>query len=307
MTSSQETLQNAAEYYARTHYTNPKLLLIESGTHSQAWKLTCNEGEFALRANTRDSHFKRDKLISEKIKNVRVPEVIDIKKASDDSYVCVSQYIDGQTLADSIKSSGRFEHKKIFVENIMHIHSSDISKHLEGYGKIASGKGENKSWGDFLAGLYRNDTVKEELAELVEQDLVKNSVVEDAQNMTRNLLDDTDNLENLDKYLLHGDYQPNNIILSNDHLYIIDWGNSKLGDFVYDLVWTSMHPPSLLSLDELLAVYKDNDFDMKNINERVLLCKISIYISWMINSFNNKKYDLVRNDVRGLRKMLNEL
>lgn len=43
--------------------------------------------------------------------------------------------------------------------------------------------------------------------------------------------------------IIHGDYHPHNIILTNDGTaYVIDWTNINIADFRIDLAWTLLLP-----------------------------------------------------------------
>lgn len=50
-----------------------------------------------------------------------------------------------------------------------------------------------------------------------------------------------DKIQNLDLSLLHKDYHPNNLLITpEEELFVIDWGNVEVGDYRFDLAWTTM-------------------------------------------------------------------
>jgi Ser/Thr protein kinase RdoA (MazF antagonist) len=91
----------------------------------------------------------------------------------------------------------------------------------------------------------------------------------------------------------------NLIVKDNIIIGVLDWGNAKYGDFAYDIMWSAMHGPEVVNLKELVSAYESAGFDNANIEKRLMLCKVSVLISWAmfsneIGNFANSQADQKR-------------
>lgn len=99
-------------------------------------------------------------------------------------------------------------------------------------------------------------------------------------------------LSNYVTYPTHGDAQPNNFILSNNCLYLIDWEFAGLNDYIYDIVCFGNNDFALSY--RLLCQYESNPTN--NHIQRLLGWKIYQSLQWYLvasyKAFNYPQSDI---------------
>lgn len=88
------------------------------------------------------------------------------------------------------------------------------------------------------------------------QDQIKKYFPEFANNIDQIRDKLVSNVDRGQKYLCHGDYQPNNLVFNNDHLYIIDWGSTTFAAKELDLACFATQLGNMLYKKENQSDYK---------------------------------------------------
>ncbi|QQG44616.1 MAG: phosphotransferase [Candidatus Roizmanbacteria bacterium] len=101
--------------------------------------------------------------------------------------------------------------------------------------------------------------------------------------------------------MANGDYCYNNLISDGKKITaVIDWGESRYGDFVLDLAWLDFWKSEVNYGDILKVGYKNKDKDFKNYEKRFRCYKIFIGITSIVIAAKHddqKDYILVKNDI----------
>jgi len=281
--------------------------VLGGGHHSQAYKFETEDNTLVLRISPKKDHFLRDKFIADRWPDLLVPKVVETSRFEGGGYYAVSEYVEGNVLASGWEFNPELNPKDVkdsFVEALVNIAKTDVSS-TSGYGKILDdGRGEFDSWQDFLMAVFESGTgANIKIKRQVEEGLYDSKLLEQAEAATRKLLADTSTYET--KHLLHGDFQPHNVIVKEkDVVAVLDWGNAKYGDFAYDIMWCVMHGPEVASLKEIKSTYKRSGLDTTEIHTRLKLAEISILISWAMFSNEIGNYDNAKSDQARLNDLL---
>jgi len=292
--------------FIKAKFNGRNLEPLGEGHHSEAYKFEMDGETFVLRTSPKQDHFQRDKFIAEHWPQLPVPEIKETGTMEDGAYYAVWEFIEGHVLASGWQFNPGVELKKVkpsFIENMINISSASVDL-TSGYGKImAGGTGQYDSWQTFLLGGFENPKVKQAIEVQVEAGRFDADLLAAAEYETRRLLSENPVYET--RHLLHGDYQPHNVIVKDGMVAaVLDWGNAKYGDFAYDVMWYSMHGPEVASMDEITAAYEDSSLDTAGLETRLRLCKISILIAWAMFSNEIGNHDNAQSDQNRLRDLL---
>lgn len=273
---------------------------VDQGHYSSAFSFENAGKPLILRLSPKDSHFYRDRFIYEQYgQQLPVAEVLDIGRFDEKRFYCISSELPGQKLAE-LRSVGETT-KRAFIQQLTRISSVEVGG-SSGYGKVLQTGGEFSSWKDFLLAWQSPQSESYKKLQIqMDTGHLQPTVLRDAQAATDELTTKTYE----QRHLIHGDYQPYNILVEGGVVRaVLDWGNVKYGDFAYDIIWTSMHPPQVASEQELTDEYASTGFNMANIEKRLLAVKISIYVSWAMFSNEIGNYEESQKNQRDLAKLL---
>lgn len=252
---------------------------IDSGHYSSAFRFEHQKTSYTLRLSPKQEHFHRDKLIFEKYGHeLPVAEILAVGRFELGKYFCVSRALNGHKLAETTTANN--QQISSFMQQLTRISKVDIKESV-GYGRIMGDGGEFDSWESFLEGWDESTEAGIELEEQIKAGYFDRGLINEAKAALTTLSAATYEK----RHLIHGDFQLHNILFQNNIISaVLDWGNAKYGDFAYDIVWTSMHPPRVTTEAELVDIYAISGLDVTNIKDRIRAVKISIYIGWAIFS-----------------------
>ena len=231
---------------------------IGSGIIAKTFGFSVNKREYIIRFNTRKIDFEKDKYCSENFSSnkIPIPGLLKIGKAGAKSYYAISEKCKGQLIDDFDNSS--MEKLLIKVFNLM-FEIKSVLLTEDGYGEFdKNGKADYGSWRSYILSAPQTDDVSKMLYEKILQLIIYCPE---------------------ERYLIHGDLGFNNILSDGKNITgIIDWGDAKYGDFVYDMSWISFWL-SEIPYEKLFKIYiNERNIFIKDYQERMLCYKFFLAI-----------------------------
>jgi hygromycin-B 4-O-kinase len=252
---------------------------IKSGERSKAFIFETKRVKYIFRINNQDIGFRKDKYAYKHFsKFAPIPEVVKIGQFKEQFY-SISQYCIGKTLTDSNTVLPSLLINSLFttLDELQNVPIPNNAK----YG-ITNVNGEAKysSWEKWI--LKKNIMVTKNDGSFYSWDEVKTiSFVE------RNIIDELFNkVERLipfipkEKYLIHGDYGPGNIMIDNDRVTgVIDWNEYAYGDFLFDVAWLDFWINKTDFINEYKVHFQKNGKYIRYYTERMMCHKLFIGVN----------------------------
>ncbi len=207
---------------------------IGSGLFSQAFSFTVEQQAFVFRLNAWEEDFQKDAFACDRFSTpaLPIPRVVRIGRFDETQYFAIAERCEGQT----IQVMDELQVRNVIAElfNALDIiHGIDISTYT-GWGLTnAVGNGLFETWQDYLLSLYNQKFVFD-WSKLIQHTFLEQDVYEAFLEAMKQLLPYCP----LEKYLVHGDFGFDNVISDGKQITgVLDWAESRLGDFVYDIAY----------------------------------------------------------------------
>lgn len=239
---------------------------IDKGLIKQVFHVESATSQFILSISEHEIDHLRSKLLDKLLLNLSVPykKLISCGKV-DHLFYEITNYIPGVTLSDKLQDFKKIESD--LISSLQTIHNTDISNYT-GYGFLDPVNGTvHNTMSDFIEGFFAPDIdgYWKNWTELFNSTFLDREIF-------YNILDELRELEpkvNQYRYLIHGDFHSANILTDGNKITgIIDWDNAQIGDFLHDIIFLQMELHELNILDNFLEVYKQQHFDLTNLDLR---------------------------------------
>ena len=240
------------------------------------------DNEYIFRFPKRDSAYRTIMMENEVLKelnkvlpdNIKVPNYLYINLDTDYPFVGYKM-INGEFLSDELYDSMSKEEKKNFINNMMTfiniLHSLDINKfNLD----------EVDSYENYK---MRYEEFKEKCYKYFDKDLI-----EKTDSLFNNYFNDK-KMHEFEKVIIHGDLSTDHIIITDDGIGIIDFGDTRVFDKAYDYQW----------------LYLLDKNEINNIIDNYSIDRIKFYTS--IIPYYGIVYALEINDKEMLEKNIKQL
>lgn len=251
---------------------NFNLQPIGNSVISKSWRYSLNSKQFILRISPRITDFDKDKYCSEHFSSelIPIPKIIRIEKGENGLYYCISVKCNGEII-DNFEDKNIFNLIPLVLNLAYELRRIRISPEAK-YGNF-DGKGKAKfdTWKDYLTNtLAIDDFTRILYAKILK--LIKYCP------------------EN--KFLIHGDFGLNNILSDGSQITgIIDWGDAKYGDFLYDLAWICFWSSTIPYERLFLNYYAQKGVPIPYYKERLLCytCFLGINVLKFLQETKDKK------------------
>lgn len=271
--------KQAVRLFLRRHY-NPsidKVVPLEGGELSQAFVFQSNDQDLVIRINTTDQTFLRDQFAVDCFRstNVPVPKILEIGRFSPQYYYAISERVEGKPL-----DRYPLEVLEPLIPPLMNIldeiHLRTLSG-KSGYGGInARGEGEFATWTAYIT--TELDSL---LSKLHPDD--KGSLAEAIATLPELIPYCSEA-----RCMLHGDFSLDNLISDGQTITgVIDWGNCKYGDWVFDVAWMDFWTPAFEFGHKYAKRLPDLRLHTTHFTQRLLCYRIIIALR-AINFFRQK-------------------
>lgn len=207
---------------------------------------------------------------------VPAPNVFLIERAAANNEqltLCVEEKLPGEPLDNLLESPFVNEDwKKEIVKEAGFVLANIHSVKTQGYGSLdQDGKGLYDSWGAYI---LETAAKRERLMEASKNIGLDFHYIEEA---TRILEGYKEMYRNVDSRLMHGDYGPKHILVSENKISgIIDFEGCKAGDIARDFAWWEYFRGDTLPVNWLIEGYEKTGELGENFELRMQLCLLSL-------------------------------
>lgn len=273
---------------------------IQGGAVSQSFSFFDQNQAYIIRFNYRDLGFYKDDYAARHFSSetVPIPQVIKIGKYQEHFY-CLSEKAPGATL-DTFSNTGEQALLPCTLKTLKTIHSIKVAPEA-GYSYLDRfGQGECKTWQSHLLDKIENPYYSWE--EKIKQGLMDEDTFRKAKETILNLLQ---YLPESCQHILHGDYGSDNLLIHENKVSaVIDWNNSLIGDWVFDIAYLEYWNPEIGYIVKARELYEDTNFSLKHFNHRAF-CYLVIHGLAITGFFiHNEQRDRYDTEIKKLQRIL---
>ncbi|MGD9108256.1 MAG: phosphotransferase [Gammaproteobacteria bacterium] len=250
------------------HANITNLQKLSSGMFSQAYSFVADKNEYVLRLNKFEKDFKKDIYAYQNFGDkLLIPKILKHGKYNNELYYAITLKCKGVT-HDKIKNP-----KNILPEIIKIIETMraiDVTNY-RGFGLLdENGQGQYDSWREAIMSFYNHKFPNIEIKKFI-----NDAVLEKIFNLLE-FIPET-------KYLVHGDFGFDNLVVDNDKITgVLDWAESKYGDFLYDVAWLDFWSDDIKYARIFKNYYTANKIEIPNFDERIECYRLHIGLSSLI-------------------------
>jgi len=243
---------------------------LNSGIISESYSFDTLTNKYVVRFDDKRINFDKDLYAFKNFNNYKLP-IPEIKKIGK---------INNRFYAISVRAKGKilreYDSKikiKLLPQVLEILYNIAITKIPAGFGYWnSSGQADYKNWTDFILDV-RNSLSDKILGE----------------KLIKNIKSNIDICPN-DRSLIHGDFGFNNILSDGEKITaVIDWGDSKYGDFVYDIAWLVFWSSNTDYVSLFKKFYSKKGIDIPYFDKRIN-CYFN-HIAMEVLSFYDKQKD----------------
>lgn len=285
--------QQAVVSFLETHFKESiqDFIFIEGGESSQAFSFSVKNNEYIIRVNTQKHSFEKDQYAHDHFKSehVPIPKIIEIGLLDDKFFYAISYKIAGKKVDAFPEEESSVIQSRLFGV-LDSIHAINISS-TQGYGQWdESGQAKYASWRDYLKSLKKWTEPQDGKLSLFENSILEKDVYDNVDQEILKLIECCPE----ERYLVHGDYGFDNVFSDGKNITgVIDWGESKYGDFIYDAAWLSYWSKEHKYREIVKNYYADKKLNLPNFEERMRCYELHIglgALSFYASSQQDKKY-----------------
>ncbi len=265
---------------------------IVGGEISQGFFFSSGGKDYVIRINKKPDGFEKDRYAYKHFnsKNIPIPETLAMGKLDDTLHYSITERVRGKTM-DNLDKTQTLSLVPSIIKTLDAIHNTPISNVEFGdWGNNEVAK--NSSWNEHLLKFIdRNssDIEKGRCKDFLEKDII--------QKLTKKYLSLLDYCPEI-KHLIHADFGFSNTLADGKKVTgVIDWANSKYGDFLYDVAWLSFWEQKIDYKNIFLGHYIKNNINIDNFEERILCYKLHFGIGslfFFAKSDQEKVYSTTR-------------
>lgn len=245
---------------------------LKGGEMSQAFSFKSNGKDLVIRINNKSYSFEKDRYAFEHFNSLRVPipKIFSLGRFDKNLFYAISEMASGKTL-DLYDTKTREK----LLPQLISIHDAIRNTKIEGNGKFGDwdsrGDAEFDSWKEFILG--KKDDVYENWEKLYKSTFLEREPVE---KITKRI-NELSNFLPEECHLIHGDYGGNNMTGTKEKITgVLDWGESKYGDSIYDISWMEFYFEDIAYGNIFFKHYQNTGLNTKNFNERLLCYQLHI-------------------------------
>ncbi len=265
-----------------------KVKALAKGWWSSAYSFVSHNKNYVVRTSSDDKDFRKDKLISQWLggSGLPIPDIAAIG-SFDGLYYAISERCEGYVMTD--ENINEEDALRLF-ECLWQMQQADTSRLLSSR-LIDNGE-------DWQEGLldFGNDKMDYTIEGLVRKKQLPEEVVQKALTKIRLLLP----FCNTSKHLVHGDFGFDNALTDGRRITgIIDWAETRIGDFLYDVAYLIFNGVSIDYNKLWQQFVQEKGASIPNMHERLLCYQLviginSVAIAAHTNNEKNYKEDLKR-------------
>lgn len=275
--------------------------LIGKGCFSEAYSFTHEGIQKIIRINDNDQDFKKDQWAFETLKNlsVPIPKVEEIGFYDQKHFYCISDRCLGKTY-----NALSLEEKKtaipVIFQTLEMIHLLDISQST-GFGLIdLHGNGQFSSWAESLLNL-ENHKIPYNFKKLYKRSYFDKAFFDETYQQLSILVETLP----LKRFFVHGDFGFDNLLVNKNKITgVIDWGEARIGDPIYDVAWLEYWSDDISFLEWFLEQLTLQERHPFMLFERLRACFYHIGLGGMLFFTHFDHVENYHDAVRRLKRVL---
>lgn len=220
--------------------------------------------EYVIRIHTEIKSFLKDKYAYQHFHSEKllIPEVLEVGKMDEEYFFAITRKLSGVTL-DLLSKEETHRALPSVILALEEIHKIDVSN-TRNYG-YWNGQGIacDKTWKEHVFSVhkdidnwlqkYKRPFLSKDVFEKIYGGILELSTICPEE-----------------RYLVHGDYGFNNLLIEGDRVSgVLDWGESRYGDFVYDIAYSHFYEERFSYAETFKKHYADTHREVQNFDERL--------------------------------------
>ncbi|MEX2008460.1 MAG: aminoglycoside phosphotransferase family protein [Candidatus Spechtbacterales bacterium] len=265
--------------FLREEYAEPIRALhpLRGGEYSRAFAFDTSEGKYVIRANNTARTFRKDVYAYRHFRSdaVPIPKIIKIGRLNERLFFSISERVAGKVVED-FNTKDLNELLPQLMRTLDAIHSTKISSQGKRSGDLnMRGVGMSDSWRSYILSIQNKTGQEKEFFEEVEEKI---------RTLVRYCPEK--------RSLVHGDYGFNNVLADGKKITgVIDWGEMKYGDFLFDIAWLDFWSRDVQYAEKFKVHYKKVGIAVENYEERIACYQLFLGLSsfvFFVNSGQKK-------------------
>ena len=274
--------------YLKTNYSQQITAVeyLNKGMFSSAYLLTEGDSKKILRLSNSNIDFLKDKLASQFTSdNLPIPKILSMGQLNEDSFYVISNCCPGQIFNSLSLKQQKMLLPAIF-NTLLAIFKTDISRYSN-YGPVnIQFDGTFDSWGSYILSID-NPKITYNWNEILNKPFFD----QDSYNYYKNLIVFLTPSLPTTRYLVHGDFGFDNLLVQESEVTgVIDWGEAKLGDFLYDVAWLDFWSKDINFSRQFKPLFQSAGLDTTHYEQRIqcYLSKIALDSLAIAAHFNDR-------------------
>lgn len=252
---------------------------LSDGLFSQAYSFTADEKEYVVRLNKHEKDFKKDIYAYQNFGDkLPIPKIIKYGKYNDVLYCAITPKCKGVT-HDELDHEAAKKVLPEIIKSVEIMRLIDVSE-TSGYGLLdENGKSEHDHWNSAIMFFYNHKFPKIDVERLLKNSILNKTFFEKHLKRLLKLL----KFIPKERHLIHGDFGFDNLIVDNDKITgILDWAESRYGDFLYDVAWLDFWSNNIEYAKEFKKYYSANNISIPHYNKRIECYRLHIGLNSLI-------------------------
>lgn len=284
------TLQKI-EHFLLERFNAPIVQVAElsSGMFSRVFSFGFKNERFVLRLNNNIHDFKKDIYAFENFsEELPIQEILEYGQFNEKFYFAIMPLCRGM-LHNKLECH---EAKNVLPEiiNIIEkIRNIDVSER-RGYGIIdEGGQGKYENWESTIFSFYNHKFPQINIKKLFAGAILDKEIFRGHCKKMFDLFPFCPE----EKNLIHGDFGFDNLLIDRGKVVgVIDWAESRYGDFLYDIAWLDFWSNDIEYANEFKKYYVEKNIDVPYFDERILCYRLHIGLhGLLIAAFLEDKQD----------------
>ncbi|MCK4607880.1 MAG: aminoglycoside phosphotransferase family protein [Gammaproteobacteria bacterium] len=275
------------------------LTRLSAGMFSEAYLFVAKKQEYVVRINRHEQDFQKDIYAYQHFGDLLpIPKIVKEGRYDNEYYYSIASKCQGVTHDKlDIKSA-----KDILPELIKTIEAMRLInvKNQKGFGLMdKNGVGRNDSWRLALTAFYNHKFPEIDVQQLFDKSILDRAFFDACFNQLFNLFAYIPE----EKHLVHGDFGFDNLVVDEGKITgILDWAESKYGDFLYDIAWLDFWSSNEIEYaKEFKSYYAENKIDIQHFDRRIRCYRLYIGLNGLILAAyldNKQDYEKIKERVQ---------
>lgn len=272
--------QDALNSLLQKHFGSSTSILehIGEGLFSRAYRFINANKSYVLRVSDFLEDFEKDQWAYKHLGNLfPIPEILKVDTFVHQDKVhafAISPFFPG-SIMDVLPLEKRQTLRPFLGEMLLTLHQTKLTQ-VSGFGRLdARGQGTSPSWAAHLLN-QENSKIAYNWEAIFGRDFFDEGLFRRLQGEVQKTLDGLPDYG----FLVHGDFGFNNLLVQDQEISgVLDWAESKRGDFVFDWCWLDFWDEVVSYSKAFAQLYANVGMDLTHLERRRKTCLLHIGLS----------------------------